>query len=96
MTCDAGRLVVVGQYTHAGDAAFNPHLDISRKHLEIRGCWGSDYSPFYRAMKVLARHGDRFGWDHMISRRYGLAEMNKALDDVANGRVVKAVVDPRR
>jgi L-iditol 2-dehydrogenase len=96
LTRDAGRLVVVGQYTNAGDVAFNPHLDLNRKHLEIRGCWGSDYSHFYRAVKVLARHGDRFGWERMISRRYGLDDMNVALDDVAAGRVVKAVVDPKK
>jgi L-iditol 2-dehydrogenase len=96
LTRDAGRLVVVGQYTNAGDIVFNPHLDLNRKHLEVRGCWGSDYSHFYRAVKVLARHGDRFGWERMISRRYGLDEMNVALDDVAAGRVVKAVVDPKK
>jgi len=96
MTRDAGRLVVVGQYTDAGDVTFNPHLDLNRKHLEIRGCWGSDYSHFYRAVKVLAKHGDRFGWERMISKRYGLGEMNEALDDVAAGRVVKAVVDPAK
>ncbi len=95
MTRDAGRLVVVGQYTNAGDVSFNPHLDLNRKHLEIRGCWGSDYSHFYRAVGILARHGDRFGWERMISKRYGLDEMNEALDAVATGRVVKAVVDPR-
>jgi L-iditol 2-dehydrogenase len=96
MTRDAGRLVVVGQYTNAGDVSINPHLDLNRKHLEIRGCWGSDYSHFYRAVRILAKHGDRFGWERMISRRYGLDEMNAALDDVAAGRVVKALVDPAR
>lgn len=96
MTRDAGRLVVVGQYTDAGEVSFNPHLDLNRKHLEIRGCWGSDYSHFYRAAKVIAKQGDRFGWERMISKRYGLEEMNAALDDVAAGRVVKALVDPAR
>ncbi len=94
LTRDAGRLVIVGQYTDAGDVSFNPHLDLNRKHLEIRGCWGSDYSHFYRAVQVLARHGDRFGWERMISKQYALTEMNQALADVEEGRVVKAVVDP--
>jgi Zn-dependent alcohol dehydrogenase len=30
----------------------------------------------------------------MISREYKLGEMNTALDDVAKGSVVKAVVNP--
>lgn len=94
MTRDAGRLVVVGQYTNDGEVAFNPHLDLNRKHLEVRGCWGADYSHFYRATMVLAKHGERFGWERMISRRYGLEDLNEALSDVAAGRVVKAAVEP--
>jgi threonine dehydrogenase-like Zn-dependent dehydrogenase len=94
MTRDGGRYVVVGQYTDAGEISINPHTEINKKHLEVRGCWGSDFSHFYRMVGVLARHGDRVGWERMISRSYGLDEMNDALDDVAAGRVVKAVVKP--
>jgi L-iditol 2-dehydrogenase len=96
MTRDGGRYVVAGHYTDAGDASLNPHRDIVRKHVEIRGTWGADYSHFHRMVGILARHGDRVGWERMIGRSYGLGEMNEALADVAAGRVVKAVVDPRR
>ena len=94
MTRDGGRYVIVGQYTDAGEVTINPHLDINKKHLEIRGCWGSDFSHFYRMVNVLARHGDRVNWERMISRVYALNEMNAALEDVAAGRVVNAVVKP--
>ena len=94
MTRDAGRLVVVGQYTDLGDLAINPHVDINRKHLEIRGCWGSDFSHFYRGVRVLARYGDHFGWDRMITRTYSLAEANEALADVEQMKVVKALIQP--
>jgi threonine dehydrogenase-like Zn-dependent dehydrogenase len=95
MTRDGGRYVIVGQYTDAGNAEINPHLDINRRHLEIRGCWGSDFSHFYRMVQVLARYGSRIPWERMISRYYGLHEMNQALADVAEGHIVKAVVSPR-
>jgi L-iditol 2-dehydrogenase len=95
MTRDGGRYVIVGQYTDAGEVSINPHTEINKKHLEIRGCWGSDFSHFYRMVNVLARHGDRIGWERMITRSYGLDEMNTALADVAAGQVVKAVVKPR-
>jgi threonine dehydrogenase-like Zn-dependent dehydrogenase len=94
MTRDAGRLVVVGQYTDLGDTSFNPHLDLNKKHLEIRGCWGSDFSHVYRGVRVLARYGDRFGWERMITRTYGLDEANQALADVADFKVVKALIRP--
>jgi L-iditol 2-dehydrogenase len=94
MTRDAGRLVVVGQYTDVGEVAINPHWDLNRKHLEIRGCWGSDFSHFYRGVRVVARYGDRFGWERMISRAYPLAEAGQALADVEQLHVVKALIRP--
>lgn len=96
MTRDAGRYVVVGQYTDAGKVNINPHLDLNKKHLEIRASWGSDYSHFYKMVRVLAKHGARVGWERMITREYGLSEMNDALTAVAQGEVVKAVVNPKK
>ncbi|MHB9033526.1 MAG: zinc-binding dehydrogenase [Anaerolineae bacterium] len=95
-TRDAGRYVIVGQYTDLGDIEMNPHLDINRKHLEIRGCWGSDFSHLWRGMRVLAKYGERYQWERFISRRYSLSEANQALDDVAHWRTVKALIDPWR
>jgi threonine dehydrogenase-like Zn-dependent dehydrogenase len=94
MTRDAGRYVIVGQYTDVGDIRINPHLDINKKHLEVRGCWGADFSHLWRGVQVLAKHGERFQWERFISRRYGLAEANQALDDVEHYRTVKALIDP--
>src|SRR5438477_4202412 len=54
----AGRVVIVGQYTDHGpvstNAAFNPHLDLNKKHLDVRGCWGSDFSHFYRSAQIVS------------------------------------------
>lgn len=94
MTRDNGRYVVVGQYTDAGPVEINPHWDLNRKHLEVRGCWGSDFSHFYRGIQVLAKHGHRFPYEEFVSRVYSLEEMNQALEDVEKLRVVKAVVQP--
>jgi threonine dehydrogenase-like Zn-dependent dehydrogenase len=94
MTRDGGRLVVVGQYTNAGNATFNPHEDLNRRHLEVRGSWGFDYSHLHRAMEIVARHGAEVRWERAITHTYGLDEMDAALDDVEAGRVVKAVVRP--
>jgi len=91
---DAGRYIIVGQYTDNGDVLLNPHLHINRKHLEIRGCWGSDFSHVQRAMDILSRFRKRFDWSSLISRRYTLEEAGIALRDVEAGRVVKAVIIP--
>ena len=94
LTRDAGRYVIVGQYTDNGDVSLNPHLHINKKHLDIRGVWGSDFSHIWRAMEVLARFDARMNWAGLISRKYSLDEAGEALSDVQAGRVVKAVLLP--
>ena len=89
---DAGRYVIVGQYSDNGDVPLNPHQHINRKHLEIRGCWGSDFSHVWRAMEILARFNGRMDWSSLISRRYTLDEVGQALADVEALRVVKAII----
>ena len=99
-TRDAGRVVIVGQYTNHGpvstDAAFNPHLDLNKKHLDVRGCWGSDFSHFYRGVQIASDPVRSVSWAAFKSQlsRYKLAQANEALAAVAEGRVLKALIDP--
>ncbi len=94
MARDAGRYVIVGQYTDHGDIPINPHLDINQKHLDIRGCWGAEFSHVYRSLALMQRYDQMLDWSAMISRSYGLHEAQQALQDVENLRVIKAVIDP--
>lgn len=91
---DGGRVVVCGQYTDAGPTTIHPHAQVNRKHLEVHGCWGSDFSHLYRAVHVAAKHADRVPWREMIGARFGLAEANEALKAVENREVTKAVIVP--
>jgi L-iditol 2-dehydrogenase len=92
---DAGRVVVAGQYTDQGTTAFNPHRDLNAKHLDLRGCWGSDFSHLHRAAALLLDPRRRELWEQIPTRTYGLDALDAALDDVSAGNVVKALVDPR-
>lgn len=94
MTRDNGVYVVVGQYADNGPVEINPHLDINKKHVDIRGCWGCDFSHLYKAIHVMNRYGSRFPLEKAISKIYNLDESQKALMDVEELRVVKAVIDP--
>lgn len=91
-TRDAGTVVVAGQYTDHGVTSFNPHLDLNKKHLDVRGCWGSEFSHFYRAAQIV---GQRPGvWKRMKLDQFGLENANEALSAVADGRVLKALIRP--
>ncbi|MCY3023304.1 MAG: zinc-binding dehydrogenase [Planctomycetota bacterium] len=94
MVRDQGRVVVVGQYTDRGEVALNPHGDINRKHVEIRGVWGSDYSHVYRGLRLLARFQQRVPWRDLGQNVYSLDSAGEALRAVEEQRCLKAVVKP--
>lgn len=94
-TRDQGRVVVVGQYTDHGDVPMNPHLDLNKKHLDVRGCWGSDYAHFHRGAQIFSDAERCAPWRSMQLERFSLAQANEALEAVARGRVVKALIDPQ-
>jgi D-arabinose 1-dehydrogenase-like Zn-dependent alcohol dehydrogenase len=89
---DGGRVVVCGHYTDNGAVEINPHWQINRKHVELRGCWGSRYEHFHRAVEIATRFGGEKPWREMVSGTYRLAAAAKALNDVSRRARVKAVL----
>ena len=91
---DGGRYVVAGHYTDAGPTTINAHHQINRKHLEIRGCWGSEAGHFVRALMLLERYAADIPWREVGGRTYPLNRLNEALADAEAMRITKALVNP--
>jgi L-iditol 2-dehydrogenase len=91
---DGGRYVIAGHYTNAGASSINAHERINRKHLEIRGCWGSEAGHFLRALTVLDMHARTVPFRDIGARVYPMSEINAALADAEAMRLPKALVDP--
>ena len=68
---DGGRYVIAGHYTDVGPSSINAHHHINRKHLEIRGCWGSESRHFLEAIRILEEHGG-VPWRDIGARTYPL------------------------
>jgi hypothetical protein len=88
-------VVIVGQYTNAGDIAFNPHLDLNKKHLEVRGCWGADFSHFYKSVRMMSDASRSAAWSAVPLKFYGLSEANAALENVVAGSASKSLINPQ-
>jgi L-iditol 2-dehydrogenase len=91
---DGGRYVVAGHYTDAGPSTVNAHHQINRKHLDIRGCWGSEPGHFLRALTFLERYAGTVPWSAIGERTYSLNQLDEALADAEAMRITKALVDP--
>jgi L-iditol 2-dehydrogenase len=91
---DGGRVVVCGHYTDNGPVEIHPHWQVNRKHVELRGCWGSRFEHVYRAVAVAHRFGGRMRWGAMVGERRAISDAARALAHVENRVVVKALVGP--
>ncbi len=91
---DGGTYVVAGHYTDVGETALNPHAELNRKHVDVRGQWGTDFHHLVRALRVFARHRARLPFRDVIGGRYDLDGAGRALEDVEALRVTKAIILP--
>jgi 2-desacetyl-2-hydroxyethyl bacteriochlorophyllide A dehydrogenase len=91
---DGGRVIVCGHYTDNGSVEIHPHWQINRKHVELRGCWGSRYEHFHRAVEITARFGQEKPWREMVSQTYKLSDAASALAAVEKRSAVKALIAP--
>jgi len=93
---NGGAYVIAGHYTNVGDSTINVHEHINRKHLDIRGCWGSEAGHFLRALRLLERYANEVPWAAIGAKTYGLGELNEALEIAGALKIPKALVDPWR
>ncbi len=91
---DGGTYVIAGHYTDTGSITLNPHIDVNRKHAEVRGNWGLEFGHLHRALLLLARHRDQLPFARVIGRRYGLEDAGQALADLESLSVTKAIIAP--
>ena len=94
MVRNGGAYVIAGHYTNTGDSTINAHEHINRKHLDIRGCWGSEVGHFLRALRALERYGADVPWARIGATTYGLGQLNEALESAAALKIPKALVNP--
>lgn len=94
MVRDGGRMVVCGHYTDNGSVEVHPHWQINRKHVTLKGCWGSRYEHFHRAVELATRFGDRKPWQEMVSGRYPLERAGEALKAIEDRTALKAIIAP--
>jgi threonine dehydrogenase-like Zn-dependent dehydrogenase len=90
---DGGRYLVLGHYCDAGAVALNPHV-VTRKQLEIHGSWSSEPRHLQAALEFLRQRGQEFPFESLVTHRHALAEANHALEEMAAGRSMKAVLVP--
>lgn len=87
-----GSYLVVGQYTDNGDSLFNPH-QIVRRQLDIHGSWAFSGAHLVEYVRLLPALSSRFDLRSLVVS-FPLADVRRAMEAVAHGTVIKAVLQP--
>jgi len=90
-----GRAVVIGNARHGAELVLDPSVFNQGKSL--MGTWGGDSQPdrdYPRYAEMLA--SGRFDLAALLPERYGLEEADRALQDLAAGRVGRPLIDMGR
>jgi len=85
-----GSYLIIGQYSDAGDTELNPH-QIVRRQLDVVGSWAFHGAHVVEYVRLLPALLARFDLQSLVTA-YALDEFEAALEMVAQGNVMKAVL----
>ncbi len=88
----SGSYLIVGQYTDSGNVWFNPHQIVFRQ-LDVIGSWAFTGAHLVDYLRVLPALAERFDLRSLVTA-FSLDRVDEALEAVANGSVLKAVLTP--
>lgn len=92
MTAAGGIYTLPGVATPIGSIPINFYQDVARKNIRIQGVWVSDTAHLYQAVKLVLNKKYPFG--HLITHRFKLEEVTRALEAVDARKAMKAVLMP--
>lgn len=76
-----GSLCELGFFVNNGEATYNPHIDICNKEIKVVGSWTYQSRDWIQACEFLKEAKLRgLPVDKLITHRYGLGEMNDAME----------------
>jgi len=89
-----GKLVEAGHFTDSGETTLRPHT-ICFKDVDILGVWASPHHIVFKTvMKLFRTQAARLPFHRVVSHRFRVEEGEKALEEMRNKRVIKAVIAP--
>lgn len=90
---NGGRVVEVGHYFSAGDAAVDPS-DLIHRQLDVFGSLAYPPDQFETSMTMLERTVDRFPYDALLNHRVDLDDAEAAYEAQAAGDAYRATIHP--
>ena len=89
-----GTYVELGNFVDTGSIDVNVHRHVCAKNARIIGVTNHPYTQYDAALRTLARHGDEFPFDEIVTHRYPLDDAERAVLRSMDPDTMKVVIEP--
>ena len=94
LLADDGRYVILGIYSGHGTVQLDP-VRLNNRNLAVIGSLGpSSFADYRTTIQLAQRHGERLRFADLITHRFGLTQLEEAIDVGRRGEAIKVVVVP--
>jgi threonine dehydrogenase-like Zn-dependent dehydrogenase len=92
----SGLLVEAGNFSDLGEIALSPHKHICAKNARILGVGGEEPAAYGPSMRQMARYMKHYPLREFVTHRFGLREVQTAVQKSMEAESMKVVFEPWR
>ena len=90
----SGLLVEAGNFSDLGEISMSPHRHLCAKNARILSVGGEEPAAYGPSMRQMARYLKHYPLQEFVSHRYGLRDVEAAMQKSIDGKSMKVVLDP--
>jgi threonine dehydrogenase-like Zn-dependent dehydrogenase len=89
-----GLLVEAGNFSDLGEVPFSPHRHLCAKNARILGVGGEEPAAYGPGMRQMARYMKQYPLQEFVTHRFGLRDVNAAMQKSIEPNSMKVVMQP--
>ena len=90
----SGLLVEAGNFSDLGDITLSPHRHLCAKNVRILGVGGDEPAAYGPGMRQMARYMKQYPLGEFVTHRYGLRQVDAAMQKSLEAESMKVVLEP--
>lgn len=91
-----GLLVEAGNFSDLGEVPISPHRHICAKNVRILGVGGEEPAAYGPGMRQMARYMKNYPLREFVTHRFGLRDVDAAMNKSVEAESMKVVMEPWR
>jgi L-iditol 2-dehydrogenase len=89
-----GLLIEAGNFSDMGEISINPHRHLCAKNVRILGVGGEERAAYGPSMRQMARYMRHYPLSEFVTHRFGLRQVEAAMQKSMAADSMKVVIDP--